>query len=616
MSNAAQTQPSSAEAVPASVIALVETVASIATEAGRDDLADRLAIAVARIRRPATIVCVVGEFKQGKSSLVNALLGRDVCPVDDDIATSAITLVRHGAELTVEVRRRVDDNVIVERVPPSSVAEWVSERGNPDNIRGVERVDIAMPHPLLAHGLVIVDTPGMGGLGAGHAAATLAFLPFADGLVFVTDASAELSQPEAEFLDRAGELCPNVVFALTKIDLYPAWRQIATIDAGRRSARDHDFSDDPIMPVSSVRSDDFAGPDEFDEAADASGIPALLQTLDQRVIQPATTLAAERATREAVGVLDQLNEQLRTELDVLNDPSRLGEVSSRLSAATSHLEQLRGPGSRWSLLVADRISDLSNNSSFQFRKAMRTVSRDMEEAIELLKTPEDWDQLARRLQTDVADSVTDVFVNIEREAEATRAAAVELIGEDVADLTPMAGRRGRTELASLWADKELDPASSRAGRPLSSALVGLRGAQSGIIMFGMMGRFLPAGAAALMLSNPVTVGIGAVFAGMQLADAHKRKIALRRQQARSNVRQFLDEVQFAITNEIGEVMRDVQRSIRDEFTERIAELIRTYTDAAQQSQHAVQCESEGARGRSLVVQSALDRIGQARAAIS
>jgi hypothetical protein len=146
--------------------------------------------------------------------------------------------------------------------------------------------------------------------------------------------------------------------------------------------------------------------------------------------------------------------------------------------------------------------------------------------------------------------------------------------------------------------------------------VGLRGAQSGIIMFGMMGRFLPAGAAALMLSNPVTVGIGAVFAGMQLADAHKRKIALRRQQARSNVRQFLDEVQFAISNEIGEVMRDVQRSIRDEFTERIAELIRTYTDAAQQSQHAVQRESEGARGRSLVVQSALDRIGQARAAIS
>lgn len=88
-------------------------------------------------------------------------------------------------------------------------------------------------------------------------------------------------------------------------------------------------------------------------------------------------------------------------------------------------------------------------------------------------------------------------------------------------------------------------------------------------MFGMMGRFLPAGAAALMLSNPVTVGIGAVFAGMQLADAHKRKIALRRQQARSNVRQFLDEVQFAISNEICDVMRDVQRSIRDEFTERV-----------------------------------------------
>ncbi len=592
------------------VASLVDAVGAIATDIRRDDFAHRLVVATARVRRPATIICVVGEFKQGKSSLVNAMLGQAVCPVDDDIATSAITLLHYGDERVVDVRRRVDDGVVVEQVDSSTLAEWVSERGNPDNIRGVERVDISLPHPLLSSGLVIVDTPGMGGLGAGHAAATLAFLPFADGLVFVTDASAELSAPEAEFLDRAAELCPNIAFVLSKIDLYPAWRQIEAIDAGRRTGLD---GSKPILPVSATLFGTDAEPGD-ETLADASGIPALLAALDAWVVAPAKDLAAQRAVDEAGGVLDQMEHQLQTELDVLVDPGHLAEVISRISVATTHLEQLRGPGARWSILVADRMSDLSNNSGFQFRKAMRNVSRDMEDSIELLKSPEDWQQLARRLQTDVADAVTDVFVSIERGAQATREAVADLIGEESVDTSPWSSRR-EIELASMWTDKGIDPTARKGTQQLGSALVGLRGAQSGIVLFGMMGRLLPAGAAALMMSNPVTVGIGAAFAGMQLADAHKRKIALRRQQARGNVRQFLDEVQFAIGNEINDVMREVQRGIRDEFTERISELLRTYAETAQQSQQASQRQSDAARERIVVLRAALDRIAKARASL-
>ncbi len=601
--------PNLAEARPIDIAAAVDAVIALATDLGRADFVHRLTVAAARVRRPATIICVVGEFKQGKSSLVNALLGQAICPVDDDIATSAITLLRYGAEPHIDVRRRVDDGIVVEQIELSALADWVSERGNPDNIKAVERVDISLPHPLLANGLAIVDTPGMGGLGAGHAAATLAFLPFADGLVFVTDASCELSAPEAEFLDRACELCPNVLFALTKTDLYPAWRQIAAIDAERLRAADNER---PILPVSSMLYGTDVDPGD-ESLAGTSGVPALLEALDTAIIAPAKTLAALRAAAEATGILDQIEQQLRIELDVLVDPAGAAEIVARLADATAHLDVLRGPGARWSLLVADRVSDLSNNSGHQFRKAMRLVSRDMEDAIELLKSPEDWDQLARRLQTDVAGTVTTVFVGIESEAQAIREAVIDLIGEDSVDLSPMSARRERLDVMSIWTDKGVDPnAKHRGGEQLGSALVGLRGAQSGIIMFGMVGRFLPAGAAALMMSNPVTVGIGAVFAGMQLADAHKRKIAMRRQQARANVRQFLDDVQFAIGNEIGEVMRDVQRGVRDEFTERISELGRTYSDAARQAQQAAQQGGEAARDRIAVLKSTLERVAQAR----
>ena len=141
-------QPSSLD-----VVAAVEQVVAIAAELGRDDFSRRLVVAAARVRRPATIICVVGEFKQGKSSLINAMLGTEICPVDDDVATSATTLVRYGDEVRVEVRRRTDDGIVVEVVEPAALVDWVSERGNPNNVRSVERVDISLPHPLLADGL-------------------------------------------------------------------------------------------------------------------------------------------------------------------------------------------------------------------------------------------------------------------------------------------------------------------------------------------------------------------------------------------------------------------------------------------------------------------------------
>ncbi len=99
-------------------------------------------------------------------------------------------------------------------------------------------------------------------------------------------------------------------------------------------------------------------------------------------------------------------------------------------------------------------------------------------------------------------------------------------------------------------------------------------------MFGMMARFLPAGIGAVMLATPVMLGVGTAFAGYQIVDAKKRKVAQRRQQARVNLRQFVDDVQFEVTNGIGESVRSIQRSFRDGVTDRMAELQRGYAETA------------------------------------
>jgi len=79
-----------------------------------------------------------------------------------------------------------------------------------------------------------------------------------------------------------------------------------------------------------------------------------------------------------------------------------------------------------------------------------------------------------------------------------------------------------------------------------------------------------------------------LFGGMGLMDDKKRKVQMRRQTARVQVRQFLDDVQFEMGNQIGNLVKEIQRDLRDEFSDRLAELQRTYTETAQRAQGDVQ----------------------------
>jgi hypothetical protein len=604
----------SEQAQPPTVKTTIIELVKVLNRLERPDLANRATAAAARLDRPGTVVCVVGEFKQGKSSLVNALLGQPVCPVDDDLATSAITLVRFGEEPGAVVRRRGDDGkAVAEPVPLEQLGDWVSEVGNPKNAKQVERVDLSVNSPLLKQGLVIVDTPGMGGLGAGHAAATLGFLPFADGLIFVSDASAELSAPEVDFLRRAIELCPTVVFAQTKADLYPHAARIRDLNVAHLTGQGIDI---PVVATSSaVRVEALARRDR--DLNERSGIPQLVALLSEEIVVPAKDIATERSASDARSIAAMLRASLESERAMLGDPATTQQAMARLDEAKQKLEHLRGPGAKWSTLVGDRMTDLSNNVNFAYRGAMRTVSRNMDQMIEGLQKGAGWDDMVRDLQADVADEVTNAFVALEQGRLAIRAEVVEMLDEEDLGFESSTGGPATFDVSDLWNDKALDgPAQSRKKKVFDTGLTTVRGSQGGIMMFGMMGQFLPAAAGALLATNPVLLGIGAVFGGLGLADDRKRKVAARRQAARAQVRQFLDDVQFEVGNQIGAIVRDVQRALRDEFTERLGELQRTYTDAAKRAQEDAQRSDQERKQRGAEVDASLTSLQQVEAALS
>jgi GTPase SAR1 family protein len=586
----------------------------VATSVGREDLAARLEAAAGRLRRPSTVVCVVGEFKQGKSTLVNTLVGEDVCAVDDDLATSVITLLEYGDERTATVHRRTEQGRQSASIDPSRVEKLISEAGNPDNLLGLERVDLALPSPFLKAGISLIDTPGVGGLG-GAQRATLAFLPLADALLFVSDASAELSAPEVEFLQRAVEACPSVVLVLSKIDLYPHWRRIAELDQGHLERAGVDI---PVLPVSShLRQRAVLMRDK--QLSEESGFTEVGRVLATTVLDPARTAATTRALQEAQGALEQILAGQETEAE-LADPEKVGATVAELEKAKQELEHLRGPAARWSVLLSDQMQNLGAEVNHDLRGAMRDATRKVDEGTEEGTRAKHFEQVAADVQADVVDAVQQVQEHLQRGVVEAQRAVIDLLRDEAPSLPGLSGLAPDGDIGRFWSDLDQDPTRfSTAKKVVSGAnqvADALRGASGGLMVLGMVHTLLPVVSQTLLMSTPFTIGLGVYFGGRSVMDARKRRIASHRSEARSTVRKVIDDISFEVGDQVATVLRLSQQSLREDFSDRFAELQRSTAELLQAAQETAQRTAAEAQAAEAALAEATARTKQVLAAVN
>ena len=330
------------------------------------------------------------------------------------------------------------------------------------------------PSPLLADGLAIVDTPGMGGLGAGHAAATLSFLPFADGLVFVSDATSEFTATELEFLEQARSLCPNVIMVAPKVDLAPEWRRDRR--ARRGAPRIGASLDIVVVPVSSVlRTAAFAT--RIANSTIAVVIQSCWVSSSRASSRRHGTGAADRARDEAIALIDATVGSLRSERGALDDPAANEALQRAATEASARLDALRSGGARWQTVLGDRLADLSSDVNHRFRSSIRDTARRLDERIETLKNAEEWDQMARDLQSGVANAVTQVFVDIEDGRANIRGEIAEMLSAD--DVVGPTAQRAADVLdtASMWRARGIEPDESKQGKALPHGFDRLRAAR-------------------------------------------------------------------------------------------------------------------------------------------
>jgi GTP-binding protein EngB required for normal cell division len=232
---------------PGSALAVL---ADVAAALGADELVAEVRDLAERIAEGRFYVTCVGQFKRGKSTLLNALIGESILPTGVAPVTSVVTVVRYDRRPSARVRlmdhgwRPIDS---------ATLADYVTEERNPKNGKGVEAVEVRVPSPLLETGMCLVDTPGIGSVFASGSLATREFVPHIDAALVVLGADPPISGEELALVKDMGKHVEEMIFVLNKADRLSDADRAEALVFTRRILKEHlKHPVDAIHEVSAV----------------------------------------------------------------------------------------------------------------------------------------------------------------------------------------------------------------------------------------------------------------------------------------------------------------------------------------------------------------------------
>ncbi|MBC3190527.1 dynamin family protein [Pseudonocardia sp. C8] len=555
----------------------------------REDLAERLRTARRLLEDGAVTVHVVGEFKQGKSSLINALLTAPVCPVDDDVATAVPTRIAYAEKLSAtaafESAPGSGGPGWTEPINPSDIAGYVSEAGNPGNSRRLRSVNVGIARQLLSTGLVLIDTPGVGGLGAPANAAAVSSLPQSHAVLFVTDASQELTAAEMRFLTTVRELCPQLLLVLTKTDLYPHWPRI--LELNRAHLERAGIAVDAVAVSSEIRS--LAAKDADQELNNESGFPELVRRIND-VLAGAERIAIDTVVVHLRSALSQMEVVATARRDALADPAGVAAQLAALTAAKEKADALRERSSKWQLVLNDGFADIASDVDHDLRSRARTALIEAEAAIDEGDPAQNWPEFENWIRQRLAgEALANYGLFVRRAKEVAQA-----VGEhfDLAESEIVTAREVAAPVELL--DAFTVDAAFVERKAKGAGMAAFQKAYGGFLMFTLLTNM-----AALGIPAPFGLVPAFLMGRSGFREERKRQLEKRRNEAKQTVRRFVDEFQMQVGKDSRDAIRHVQRELRGAWSERVAELQRSAAAGLAAAQEAARTgESDaGARER-------------------
>jgi hypothetical protein len=562
--------------------AVADVVAFLRT-ADPDAAADLAELRRRQVTRPSIVL--VGETKRGKSSLLNALLGAPgLSPVDAAAATSTYLHFSPGAAAATAYTP--------EPVPvaPADLAGWAT------GPRRAARIEVTHPAPLLQY-VTLLDTPGAGGLDDAHTVIALDAVDRATALLFVADAAAPLSHPEVQFLAAAAERVDTVVFALTKVDAYPGWRQIADDNRALLQAHAPRFATAAWFPVSALLAA-MASTGGDADLADASGVPALQHAL-VGLAGHGHQLQLANVLRAARGDLTRLDTAAAARVAATDaDPAQTARVREQRAALAA---RKRTEARQWTLLLSSHVHRARVDVAGRLRTLIAGVQQDVAARIDaggrdtLTALPE---QLDAELQA--------AAVTLSQHLHATfRQVADAVLTEvfDPGELEQLLGRLNATLRHTLASAPPRDGSADNLLIALSAGGIAFMAGRGAVLGASVLGAGSVAAAGLLV---PVAgIGLGLAAGGYVL---YRRRVQTDRQQARLWLRDVLGEARAALSDEISHRFTDLQYALSVAVDDAVERRLRELDAHIADIDAAAASDAAGRARRRAAAQADRDRI--------
>lgn len=343
--------------------------------------ADGLRNLLERLREQRFHLAVLGQFKRGKSTLLNALLGEEVLPVSVIPLTAIPTFIRAGDQRHARVIFS-NGNSSIERGAANAedlnefLAQYVTEEANPANRLGVSHVEVSHPASILRAGVVLIDTPGIGSTHRHNTEATLNFIPQCDAALFVVSPDPPVTEVEIDFLREVRSRISRVFYVLSKADYLGDLDKdkiLAFLQGVLHDEAGVD-TDVPILPVSARLGLEARQRGDGEEWA-KSGMRDIETLLLDFLVHEKEGALAEAIARKASDLLGDVLLELRLSVQSLRMPleeleTRLETLKSILAEAdsqrTSEKDLLEGDRKRMAALLEEQAEQLRRKARKRF----------------------------------------------------------------------------------------------------------------------------------------------------------------------------------------------------------------------------------------------------------
>ncbi|MGA2217174.1 MAG: dynamin family protein [Terracidiphilus sp.] len=190
-------------------------LATLAAQIDSEHIANEAEDLAERVAEGRFFVACVGQFKRGKSTLIDALLGESILPTGFVPVTAVPTVVRYGSTRSARIRAATG---AWRQIGLHELEQYVSEEHNPENVKGIAGAEVFVPCRLLATGMCLVDTPGLGSVYSGNTETTKALIPHIDAVLVVTGSDPPLAGEELALIESVTQHAEHLIVVLNKAD--------------------------------------------------------------------------------------------------------------------------------------------------------------------------------------------------------------------------------------------------------------------------------------------------------------------------------------------------------------------------------------------------------------